>query len=165
MSKPKLLDAYTKKSETITAMNSDYAIAAEWSDSNPDAEDRIGYFVSNDLSTEGVNIVKATSSSIILGVTVETPGFASNRDVEDCGYDELVPKYSYVSFAGFAPVIDNGTCTVNGTCVVSDDGTAIPSTNGTGYRVIDRVDDTHILIHINPLLQMRVEGKRLVITY
>lgn len=151
MSKPKLLDAYTPESLTIGAVNANYAEIGEWADSNPDSEDRIGYFVSVDNTTPGMTIVKATSTSDVRGVTMSSPGFSANASIDK--YDEsgnLLPRYDYVGFAGVIPVIDNGKCTINDRCMPDDNGTAIPSSNNLGYQVIDRIDDTHILILVEP---------------
>lgn len=149
MSKPRLLDAYTPTSETISAVTNNYSIVAGWSDGNPDTENRVGYFVSKDLNTPDVSLIKSTRDSKILGVTVESSGFASNVNKSMC--DErgiLLPRYSYVCFAGFAKVIDDGTCEVNGVCVSSDEGIAVPSNNDYGYKVVNRIDNNHITIMI-----------------
>lgn len=165
MSKPRLLDAYTPESNIIVVSNPDYAMTIGWSDNNPESENRLGYFVSKDLTRSDNSIVKSTKDSKVLGVTVESPGFST--DVDKSMYDEcgvLLPKYSYVCISGSAVVVDNGTCTVNGVCVPSDDGTAVPSTNEYGYRVLNRLDDNHITIFIEsqgdiiPKICPRVEG-------
>lgn len=146
------IDYNVKTSDgTIISQNADYAEVGEWVDGNPDSEDRIGYFVAVDTGTSDITIGKATSTSDVRGVTVSTPAFSGN-----CSYDKfddngnLLKQYSYVAVMGIVPVIDNGTCTVNGRCMPSDDGTAIPSDNNLGYHVIDRIDDIHILITVEP---------------
>ena len=58
--------------------------------------------------------------------------------------------YGFICCSGFATVIDNGRCTVGGMCVPNSDGTAIPTTNTVGFKVLDRVDSTHILIFTEP---------------
>lgn len=148
MSKPRLLDAYTRDSCTITSTDLSYAKVGKWADNNPDNEDRIGYFVS---LSDGDNIVKADRNSKVLGVTVESPGFSNNFTKDK--YDEncnLLQQYDYVNFLGYSIVIDNNTCTVNGRCIPGDDGTAIPSNSDSGYRVIERIDDNRILILVEP---------------
>lgn len=150
MAKPKLLDAYTRKSCTITATNPDYAVVAEWSDGNPKNEDRIGYFVSIDTDKSGSTIVKSNSTSKVRGVTVHDPGFSTNAGIDK--FDEacdLLGPYNYVAIMGLVPVIDKGKCSVGTKCMPGDDGTAIPS-EGLGYNVVDRVDDNHILILMEP---------------
>lgn len=151
MSKPRLLDAYTKDSSTITAVNADYAEIGEWSDGNPGNENRIGYFVSVAESEAGITMIKSTSRKNVRGVTVEYPGFSTNADknkFDESGY--LLPRYSYVGLIGFVSVIDNGTCVVNERCMPADDGTAVPSSNELGYQVIDRIDANHVLILVEP---------------
>lgn len=145
---------------TVISENADYAEVGEWSDGNPDAEDRTGYFVSVDTSEPGKTMVKATSASDVRGVTIAQPAFSANASADK--YDaegNLLKQYNYVCFAGFAPVIDNGTCTVNGRCMPADDGTAIPSTNNMGYQVIERIDDTHVLLLVEPQADMMVRIK------
>ena len=151
MSKPRLLDAYTKDSKTITAVSADYAEIGEWSDGNPGNEDRIGYFVSVDESVAGIKMIKSTSRTDVRGVTIECPGFSTNADENK--FDEngcLLPRYSYIGFVGFVSVIDNGTCVINERCMPADDGTAVPSSNELGYQVVNRIDDTHVLILVEP---------------
>ena len=142
---------------TVVSKFADYAEVAEWADGNPNNEDRIGYFVSISSCVSGISMSKATSESDIRGVTMERPGFAANATVDK--YDSngnLLQKFNYVGFAGFVPVIDNGTCTVQGRCVSSDEGTAVPSPNNMGYQVIERIDNAHILILVEPQADMLV---------
>ena len=56
-------------------------------------------------------------------------------------------EWAVVGTHGQLVLIDNGTCTVNGYCAVGDDGTAIP-VEKSEYRVIARLDDTHMRIVI-----------------
>ena len=148
------------KDGTVISANADFAEVGEWSDGNPDAEDRIGYFVSIDTSEPGKTMVKATSTSDVRGVTITRSAFSANASSDK--YDEdgnLLSKYNYVCFAGFATVIDNGTCEVNGKCMPADDGTAVPSSNSMGYQVIERIDETHILVLVEPQADMMVRIK------
>lgn len=154
MNVPKIMDIINKiitPNGTVTSAHADYAEIGEWSDGNPNGESRIGYFVSVDTSEAGVTMVKANSTSDVRGVTMTTPGYAANATKDKFDINgNLKNKYAYVGFAGFIPVIDNGTCTINSRCMPANDGTAIPSTNNLGYQVIDRVDDTHVLILVEP---------------
>lgn len=54
------------------------------------------------------------------------------------------PEWDAVCFSGQVIVVDDGTCKVNGYCSASANGIATASE--TGYRVIKRIDDTHIKI-------------------
>lgn len=135
----------------VTSENADYAEVGQWADGNTNDEDRIGYFVAIDDTTEGRTMVKATSTADVRGVTVDSPAFSGGYSADKADSNgELSKQYDYVAIMGIVPVIDNGTCTVNGRCMPSDDGTAIPSDNNMGYHVIERVDDTHIMIAIEP---------------
>lgn len=57
-------------------------------------------------------------------------------------------EWAAVGIMGKLVVIDDGTCEVNGWAKVSDDGIATESTEQTKYRVMSRIDDTHIKILI-----------------
>lgn len=136
---------------TVVSENADNAEVGQWLDSNPNDEDRIGYFVAIDTATAGTTMVKATSTADVRGVTVSTPAFAGNCSADKFDSDgNLLKQYDYVAVMGLVSVIDNGTCTINGRCMPTDDGTAVPSTNNLGYQVIDRIDSTHILVAVEP---------------
>lgn len=140
---------------TLTSDNADFAEVVEWIDGNPDSEDRLGYFVCVSKTEIGITMTKATADSDVRGVTIASPAFAANASRDKYGEDgNLLNQYNYVAFAGFATVIDNGTCTVNGRCMPDDNGCAVPSSNTMGYQVIERVDDTHILILVEPNVDM-----------
>lgn len=136
---------------TVSSGNADYAEVGEWIDGNPDAEDRIGYFVCIDNNTPGTKMRKATADDDVRGVTVAAPAFSEN-----CSSDKfdsngnLLAKYSFVAVMGMVSVIDNGTCTVNGRCMPNANSTASPVDGDYGYQVIERIDDTHILIAVEP---------------
>ena len=142
----------TDATNTVISPNADYAEVGEWADGNLDNEDRLGYFVAiAEVGDNTIKIRKATSTDDVRGVTVYNPAFSGNAAAEKYGKDgELLKKYNYVGIMGIVEIIDNGTCTVNGRCMPGDDGTAIPSTNNMGYAVLERVDDTHILIAVEP---------------
>lgn len=146
---------------TVTSDNADYAEIGQWVDGNPDHEDRIGYFVSIDTETAGTTMVKANSESDVRGVTVVSPAFSGNASPDKFDSDgKLLNGYEYVAVMGLVSVIDNGTCTINKRCMAADDGTAIPSINNMGYQVIDRIDDTHILIALEPGADMLIRIKK-----
>ena len=150
---------------TVSSGNAAYAEVGEWLDGNPDAEDRIGYFVCIDNNTPGTTMRKATSSDDVRGVTVASPAFAGgcssdkytqteSSDLEaDPDADSrsgLLPQYDYVAVMGIVPVIDDGTCVKNGRCMPNDSGIAAPVSGDYGYQVMDRIDDTHVLVAVEP---------------
>ena len=139
---------------TVVSSNADFAEIGQWSDGNPDNEDRIGYFVSISKTEEGITMVKATSTSDVRGVTISDPAFSANASEDKFENENLKKEYDFVVSAGFGTVIDNGTCTVNERCIPDDNGCAVPSTNSMGYQVIERVDDTHVLILVEPNVDM-----------
>lgn len=53
-----------------------------------------------------------------------------------------------VGIVGKLVVIDDGTCEANGYCYPSQNGIATNSINKTNYRVMKRIDDSHIQIFI-----------------
>lgn len=160
---------------TMLSQNADYAEVGEWADGNPKAENRIGYFVAIDNSSAGSTMVKAMSTSDVRGVTVVSPAFSGNcadskfdivtstETDQDTGEThtkitskKLKKQYDYVAVMGIVSVIDNGTCEINGRCMPAEDGTAVPSPNNMGYQIIDRIDDTHVLIAVSPESDMMV---------
>lgn len=56
------------------------------------------------------------------------------------------PEWSPVGLMGKLVLIDDGTCTANSFCKVAANGTATASTSTSDWRVLKRLDDTHILI-------------------
>lgn len=58
------------------------------------------------------------------------------------------PEWDAVGIVGKLVAVDDGTCQVNGYCYPNIDGVATVSKEKTAYRVIERLDDTHIRIFI-----------------
>lgn len=81
--------AATMKANTfMSTVGSDYAEFLEWEDGNPEAEDRVGYFV----TTKGKKIRKASEGDYIAGITSGNPSVAGNGDDYWRGrylYDEM----------------------------------------------------------------------------
>ena len=185
----------------LSAFNSsgaDYSEFFEWSDENPNAEDRVGHFVTLD----GEKIRYANDGDYIVGIVSGAPAIIgdhpseswSERWVKDVfgrlqyedvtipahdekdksgkairtipehtethfkvnpDYDpakeaeyanrEKRPEWATVGMLGKLVVIDDGTCEVNGYCKPKN-GTATKS--DTGYRVLARLDETHIKVLI-----------------
>ena len=135
----------------VASPNADFAEVAEWSDGNPDNEDRIGYFVCFDVPTSGIIMRKANADDDVKGVTVSNPSFAGNCTKDK--FDEngkLLPQYEYVGVIGLVPVHDNGQCVVGERCVPADGGLAAPSPNDKGYQVVERYNENMILIAVEP---------------
>lgn len=64
---------------------------------------------------------------------------------------EYIPRsdrkeWAAVGLMGQLIVIDDGSCTVNGYCTVSKNG--VGTASETGFRVLSRLDDTHIKIFV-----------------
>lgn len=160
-----------------TAFNptgADYAEYFEWSDGNPDSEDRRGLLVSLD----GDKISLANGDDI-LGIVSAAPSVTGNsaaigwhgryktdvfgvpiRDEEgkpilSDDYDRDVqyiprskrPEWAAIGLVGRLIVCDNGKCTVGG-YVSARNGVAVPTRTKTNVRVLRRVDDTHIEVLI-----------------
>lgn len=149
--KPEDIGAAAASNGTVLSQNADYAEVGQWADGNPNSENRIGYFVSIDDTQAGTTIIKATSTKDVRGVVVTAPAFSGNCSADKFDSNgNLLKQYAYVAVMGLVSVIDNGTCTINERCMPNDSGTAVPSSNNLGYQVIDRIDDTHILIAVEP---------------
>lgn len=153
-------------------IGADYAEYFEWLDGNVDNQDRIGLFVTLD----GDKIKLANKDDYILGVISANPSIVGNsaeldwhdkyktdvygRLIYDESHNPIVSKnyndtleyvprgarkeYSKVGLLGQLVVQDDGTCEVNGYCMASVNGVATKS--DSGYRVIKRIDETHIKI-------------------
>lgn len=149
--KPEDIGAAAATNGTVLSQNADYAEVGQWADGNPNSENRIGYFVSIDDTQAGTTIIKATSTKDVRGVVITAPAFSGNCSADKFDSNgNLLKQYAYVAVMGLVSVIDNGTCTINERCMPNDSGTAVPSSNNLGYQVIDRIDDTHILIAVEP---------------
>ena len=151
----------------------DYAEMFEWQDGNPDGADRRGIFVT--LDGEKIRIANA-DDNYILGVVSAAPSVCGDtqsevwqgmylRDsfgaykLDEAGnmminpdYDneqEYIPReqrkeWAAVGMLGKLIVCDHGDCQPNGYCYVGADGKAVASE--VGYRVLSRIDETHIKI-------------------
>jgi hypothetical protein len=79
----------------------------------------------------------------------EVQGWAINPDYdpeqEYIGREHR-KEWAQVGMLGKLVVVDDGTCTVNGYCYPNANGIATASE--TGYRVMKRIDDTHIRVMI-----------------
>lgn len=61
---------------------------------------------------------------------------------------ELRSEWDAVGLVGKLVVVDDGTCQPNGYCYPGVDGIATASVEKTNFRVMERLDDTHIRIFI-----------------
>ena len=84
------------------------------------------------------------------------PAYMETRFIINPAYDPDQPyagrnersEWNAVGIMGQLVVIDDGTCQVNGYCRIADGGTAANADEKTPYRVIERLDNTHIRIFI-----------------
>ena len=60
------------------------------------------------------------------------------------------PEWDAVGLLGKLVAVDDGSCQVNGWCKVGEGGIAVHSEQRTPYRVMARLDDTHIRILLVP---------------
>ena len=114
-----------------------YAEMFDWTDGNTSSEDRIGYFV-----TVATNKIKKSENGYdyILGVTANSGVVCADTD-----FNAETSKATPVVLTGTVVVIDDKTCVVDGYCMPKEGGIATKS-EGIGYKVLERVDDTHIKI-------------------
>lgn len=102
--------------------------------------------------TETVEVAAATDPDT--GEVI--PAHTETRFILNPEYDPEQPyagrneraEWDTVGIVGQLVVIDDGTCEVNGYCKVADGGTATKSEEKTAYRIIERLDATHIRIFI-----------------
>lgn len=152
----------------------DYAEYFEWQDENPDNEDRRGRFVT--LEGEKIRFaqpgeyvlgVVSAAPSVVGDAASEDWQGKYERDVfgqilygedgarklnpafkpeDDAGYTgrEKRKEWAAVGMVGKLAAVDDGSCQVNGYCQPGADGIAVSAE--TGYRVIARLDDTHVKI-------------------
>lgn len=160
--------------QAYTASGADFAEMFEWADGNPDNEDRRGLFVTLDgekirLATSAddyiAGVVSATPTIIGDSHTDDWQG-KYEKDVFGCrtlvdgawklseGFDESMddnytsrlerPEWASVGLVGKLIVVDDGSCKVNGYCYADNNGIATASDKG--YRVMARIDESHIKI-------------------
>lgn len=87
------------------------------------------------------------TKEVIPAHTVKQLALNPNYDPEQ----EYVPReyrqeWAAVGMIGQIVVVDDGTCEVNGYCTVVEKGIATKSTETTPYRVMSRIDESHIKI-------------------
>lgn len=163
--------------KSYSASGADYAEMFEWTDGNPDSEDRRGLFVTLD----GEKIRPANSDdNYILGVVSTTPSIVADAQTDDWG------KKWKTDIFGERLLDENGAWILNedfreednesyvsrldrkewaavglvGKLIVVDDSTCevngycVPANGGiatkseTGYRVLSRLDENHIKVLI-----------------
>ena len=151
----------------------DYAEMFEWLDGNPVNDDRAGKFVT--LIGEKIKIANAsdyilgavTGCSSVIGnnpidwvgrfekdvygrILFDSEGipFTNPAYDESQHYIERVnrPEWATIGLLGQLVVEDDGTCLVDGYCTVSAGIATQTAYTFNSYRVLKRVDDTHILI-------------------
>ena len=160
--------------KAYAATGADYSELFMWQDGNLNNEDRRGLFVTLDgekirLAKSDddyiVGVVSATPSIIgdacsddwhgkyatdVFGARVLENGAYKLSDSFDETLDDKYisrldrPEWSAVGLVGKLIVVDDGTCQVNGYCYPSENGIATDS--ATGFRVMSRIDETHIKI-------------------
>ena len=156
-------------------IGADYAEYFEWADGNPDNEDRAGIFVTlegDKIRPAGIDddyilgVVSATPS-IIGNSDISAWNGKYKRDVfgrlmldeegkpiisEDYSNDkQYIPRgqrkeYAAVGMLGQLVVVDDGGCKVGGYCEPGKNGIATATYSRAGYRVIKRLDESHIKI-------------------
>lgn len=106
---------------------------AEWEDGNTSAEDRTGRFVASSNNENKIKLADATS--YVAGVSEAYP-------------DDITK--AKVNPIGLTTVIDDGTLKPGDKCMPTTNGIATKSSNNLGYRVVGRVDSTHVRIIVAP---------------
>lgn len=162
---------------TITPGGADWAETYEWLDGNPDNEDRRGLFVTLDgayiklATAEDDYILGAVSATpSVCGDTYDLHWkgkykkdifgvIQTDEEGKPILADDFDPELKYVPQSnrkekakvgtqGKIVVVDDGTCVVNKYCKPSVNGIGTYTDDKNYYRVIERLDDTHIKIVI-----------------
>ena len=118
--------------------NANYSEVFEWADQNINNEDRNGYFVTS--VGEKIRIAN-NGSEYLLGVVTD---------------DAIQPGAANVGIIGKMDCVDDGTCEVDGYVGVKEGGIATASSLPSKYRMMKRIDPTHITIFISPTIT--IEG-------
>lgn len=77
---------------------------------------------------------------------VENPKYRSNESYIE---RDNRPEWGIVGCLGELVVVDDGTCEPNGYCLPNDEGIGTKSDDPRGYRVMKRLDETHILVWLH----------------
>ena len=165
----------TASGGTYSSNGADYAEYFEWHDGNINNEDRRGLFVTlngdkiklaSKDDTYILGIISGNPTVIgdsadlywkdqykrdIFGIPIHSEE-SENNLVLNPDYDsnkEYIPRsdrkeWDPVGLMGKLICIDDGTCEVNGYCYPSTNGIGTKSNHG--YRVMKRIDDTHIQV-------------------
>jgi len=218
----RVTDSGTYASGNYSASGADYAEMFEWSDGNPNREDRAGRFVTLDGAKirlagpaddyilgvvsgnpsvvgdvhddqwqgmylydifgrplwENVEVPDETieepdpenPKKMITSVTITAhtehpkkmitrvtiPAHTEHRQKLNPDYDSSQtyvprserPEWDAVGMLGKLVMLDDGSCTPNGWAAVGESGIAVFSATRTKYRVMERLDETHIRILI-----------------
>jgi len=197
-------DVYAKRN--YNSSGADYAELFEWSDGNPEGEQRIGRFVT--LRGDKIQLA-GPGCDYILGIVSGSPSVVGDvfddqwqgmyltdvygrpimeevevpqeaievpdpKDPEKTirrtirqahketrqklnpDYDPTVkyiprtkrPEWDAVGMLGKLVLIDDGSCQVDGYCAPGEDGVATNSAQRTAFRVIERLDDSHVRVLI-----------------
>ena len=100
-----------------------------------------------DIGDDGGALDTNHAEQRLLHEAYDAEEYAVNPDYDPT--QEYIPRsqrkeWATVGMLGQLIVIDDGTCTVGGRCAVGDKGKATASESG--YKVLKRIDDTHIKI-------------------
>lgn len=160
---------------TYNSSGADYAEYFEWEDGNVNNEIRKGRFVTLSESGKKIRYA-TENDSFILGIISTNASIIGNAAEEEwhgkyltnvygeyvtdddgelilsSNYDDTKeyiprserPEWSVVGLLGQIIMDDDGTCIPGKFCSPSNDG--IATLSETGYRVLERIDDTHIKV-------------------
>lgn len=152
----------------------DYAEYFEWSDGNPNEEDRVGLLVSLD----GNKIALANENTIPFGIVSALPAVCGNtagrtwhgqiktdifgrwifdEDGNPLPSDEFDstleyiprserPEWSPIGLVGQLVLIDDGTTEVNGFVKAKENGIGTHSETQTRFQVMERLDESHVRV-------------------
>lgn len=118
------------------------------------SEDWHNRYLKDIFGSNIVDVVEVEETTNEYGEII--PAHTERRWVLNPDYDpdlkyvsrEERPEWAAIGIVGKLVVVDDGTCQVNSYCYPNTDGIATASQEKTNYRVMERLDDTHIRIFI-----------------
>jgi len=89
---------------------------------------------------------------------VISPAHTEHRQALNPDYDSTQtyiprserPEWDAVGMMGKLVAVDDGSCKANGWCTVGEGGVAVSSAERTAYRVMKRLDETHVQVLVLP---------------
>ena len=105
----------------------------------------------NDVDEDGNKLETTHKEQKLISAEYDAEEYIINPDYDST--QEYIPRserkeWAVIGMIGQLIMIDDGTCIPGKKCVCGENGIATLSENNNGFRVLSRIDDTHIKIFI-----------------